>query len=122
MGTERVNPRFDFLRRYGFTEEQFQQTGLEWVMLDEVRQRHTDMLAELETTAKFVVERLQTVPAVHSLKSGWLPVYSMPIFGLVGSHGSTLAHRVPIHAWRFGRCEIGHLLHYCSWPLRLFPA
>ena len=38
-------------------------------MLDQVHERHTGMLAELQTTARYVVERLQTVPAVHSLKS-----------------------------------------------------
>jgi putative GTP pyrophosphokinase len=61
--------RADFLRRYGFTEEQFKQTGLEWEVLDQIRKHHTGMLQELQTTAAYVVERLQTVPEVHSLKS-----------------------------------------------------
>jgi ppGpp synthetase/RelA/SpoT-type nucleotidyltranferase len=61
--------RVDFLRRYEFTEEQFKQTGLAWEVLDNVRDQHTAMLKELQTTATYVVERLQTVPAVHSLKS-----------------------------------------------------
>src|ERR1700722_8246601 len=61
--------RLDFLRRYGFTEEQFQQTGLEWGRLEEVRTRHAEMPQELQTTAAYVVGRLQTVPEVHSLKS-----------------------------------------------------
>ena len=38
-------------------------------VLDQVRQHHTSMLSELRTTAQYVVERLQTVTAVHSLKS-----------------------------------------------------
>lgn len=59
----------DFLRKYGFSEEQFTKTGLEWEMLDEVRARHTALRSELQNTATFVVERLQTVPEVHSLKA-----------------------------------------------------
>lgn len=59
----------DFLRRHGFTEEQFNQTGLKWEALYQVREHHAAMLTELQTTATYVVERLQTVPAVHSLKS-----------------------------------------------------
>ena len=61
--------RADFLKRHRFTEEQFNQTALEWGVLDQIQERHKGMLAELQTTATCVVERLQTVPAVHSLKS-----------------------------------------------------
>jgi len=66
---EATRARAEFLKRYRFTDEQFAQTGLEWSLLDQVRERHTGMLKELQTAASYVAERLQTVPAVHSLKT-----------------------------------------------------
>lgn len=60
--------RDDFLSRCGYTVEQFQQTGLEWSLLQQVFERHTAMVRELQTAATYVSERLQALPAVHSLK------------------------------------------------------
>src|SRR5579872_10304 len=55
-------------RAYNFTEEDFAKTGLEWPLLQRVCDRHLAMEAELRTTADYISQRLQSVPAVHSLK------------------------------------------------------
>lgn len=57
-----------FFGSYGLSEETFQKTGLEWSLLGQIHGRHTEMTKELESAAGYVSERLQLVPAVHSLK------------------------------------------------------
>jgi ppGpp synthetase/RelA/SpoT-type nucleotidyltranferase len=57
-----------FLGRYGYTEEDFNQAGLEWSLLQQIFDHHTSLAKELQTTARYVSERLQELSAVHSLK------------------------------------------------------
>lgn len=59
--------RNQFLRKYNFTEEQFETSRLEWSLLEQIYVRHTSMVGELQTSANYISQRLQSVPAVHSL-------------------------------------------------------
>ena len=56
------------LSRHGLTVEEFQQTGLDWTLLNRIFECHQAMFSELNTTATYIAQRLQHVPAVHSLK------------------------------------------------------
>jgi ppGpp synthetase/RelA/SpoT-type nucleotidyltranferase len=60
--------RDDFLKCHNFTQEQFNSTGLDWSLLEQVHGRHTRMLEDLQSTASYISQRLQLVPAVHSIK------------------------------------------------------
>lgn len=64
--TANVNKR-DFLRAYNFTEEDFKTANLEWSLLEQIYCRHMGMVGELQTTANYISQRLQSVSAVHSL-------------------------------------------------------
>ncbi|HXM45893.1 MAG TPA: RelA/SpoT domain-containing protein [Bryobacteraceae bacterium] len=57
-----------FLDRYNFTAEDFQQADLDWALLDRIYEHHRTAVSELQTTATYISERLQLVPAVHSIK------------------------------------------------------
>ena len=58
----------DFLKRYNFTNEEFEKTGLDLSILNQIYEQHTGMLGELQSTANYILQRLQLVSAVHSLK------------------------------------------------------
>src|SRR5690242_4396742 len=60
--------RSTILAKCGRTEEDFQNTGLDWAEILNICSLHLGMLDELQTTAKYVSERLQAVPEVHSIK------------------------------------------------------
>jgi putative GTP pyrophosphokinase len=62
-----VIDRSQFLRSYNFTEEQFKTTELDWSLLEKICDRHASMVSELQTSANYISQRLQFVPAVHSL-------------------------------------------------------
>jgi GTP pyrophosphokinase len=62
-----VVDRSHFLRSYHFTEEQFKAADLDWSLLEQIYTRHISMVGELQTTAGYISQRLQSVPAVHSL-------------------------------------------------------
>jgi ppGpp synthetase/RelA/SpoT-type nucleotidyltranferase len=59
--------RGEFLRSYNFTEEQFKGSELDWSLLEQIYVRHISMVGELQTTANYISQRLQSVPTVHSL-------------------------------------------------------
>ena len=56
-----------FLILHGFTREEYEKTELEWQTLLDVGEHHKATMAELRTAARYIAERLQEVPAVHSL-------------------------------------------------------
>ena len=58
----------NFLERYNLTEQEFRQTGLEWPLLEQIHNQHLDSTKDLQSVADYVSGRLQSVPAVHSLK------------------------------------------------------
>jgi putative GTP pyrophosphokinase len=56
-----------FLSQYNFTADQLKAAGLEWSVLQRIYEKHLGMMGELQTTATYISQRLQTVPAIHSL-------------------------------------------------------
>jgi putative GTP pyrophosphokinase len=56
------------LTRHGFTREDFESTGLEWPLLEDICAHHRAASADLQTAATYISQRLQQVPAIHSLK------------------------------------------------------
>lgn len=58
----------NFLQRYSFTKEEFDQTGLSWDDLERIYSLHVSSGSELQATGDYIVSRLSTLPAVHSLK------------------------------------------------------
>jgi ppGpp synthetase/RelA/SpoT-type nucleotidyltranferase len=56
-----------FLLNYNFTIEDLDNSKLEWSLLEQVHTRHVSMIGELQTTANYISQRLQALPAVHSL-------------------------------------------------------
>jgi ppGpp synthetase/RelA/SpoT-type nucleotidyltranferase len=56
-----------FLECHNFSPEEFESTGLQWSILQEIHDHHVAAFQELQTTARYITERLQRVPAVHSL-------------------------------------------------------
>jgi putative GTP pyrophosphokinase len=64
----RLPVKDEFLRKYRFSISEFKSTELEWSFLEEVCARHYANLQELQTTGEYILQRLRSVPAVHSLK------------------------------------------------------
>lgn len=60
--------RSEFLSRHNFTEKDFKACGLEWPVLEAIADHHRGRTPELQTTASMLVQTLQQVPHVHSLK------------------------------------------------------
>ena len=60
--------RKGFLERHNFGEDEFNSAGLQWTVLQEIHDHHAGASDELQTTARYITERLQLVPAIHSLK------------------------------------------------------
>ena len=61
--------RTQFLCSHNFTEDQFKKANLDWHLLEQIHVRHSSRVGELQTTASYISERLQAVPAVHSLNT-----------------------------------------------------
>ena len=57
-----------FLERHNFTQNEFEFTGLDWQLLLEIHEHHIAASEELQTTARYITERLQALPEVHSIK------------------------------------------------------
>ena len=58
----------NFLQQYSFTKEEFEQTGLSWDDLETICSLHASSIGELQATGDYIVSRLSTLSAVHSLK------------------------------------------------------
>jgi putative GTP pyrophosphokinase len=58
----------DFLRQYNFTNDDFEKTELDWSVLAQIYEHHTERIDELKSTADYILQRLQLVSAIHSLK------------------------------------------------------
>lgn len=58
----------DFLLRYNVSDKEWESCQLDWSVLEQVFERHVAMETELEATARYVSERLQALPQVHSIK------------------------------------------------------
>jgi len=56
------------LARHGLTVVGFEATGLDWTLLDSIREDHARASGELEQAMEYIAGRLRPVPAVHSLK------------------------------------------------------
>ena len=57
-----------FLRQYRFSSDDFMRTELDWSFLETVFALQHANQKELQTTAEYISQRLQQVPAIHSLK------------------------------------------------------
>ena len=57
-----------FLECHNFSQEDFQSTGLDWQLLLQIHEHHIAASEELQTTARYITERLQLLPEVHSIK------------------------------------------------------
>jgi putative GTP pyrophosphokinase len=66
-GGSRMN-RSEFLNRHNVSEKDFKSCGLEWSILQDIADHHRGRFAELQSTAAMLVQRLQQVAHVHSLK------------------------------------------------------
>jgi putative GTP pyrophosphokinase len=58
----------EFLHEHNFTKEQLRECGLDWPLLCQIRDHHVGRVDELKSTGNLVVQRLQGVAGVHSLK------------------------------------------------------
>ncbi len=64
-------PLFDrdaLLAKHGITPKEFERTGLQWSLLEDIYSHHQGASADLQTAATYISQRLQQVPSVHSLK------------------------------------------------------
>ena len=57
------------LQANGISDEEFRQSGLNAEALEQVYHRHCAGVAELESAASYIAQRLQRLPMVHSLKT-----------------------------------------------------
>lgn len=58
----------DFLKKYMISEEEFENTGIDWRELEDIYTDYKPRMAEYERVALFVLECLRVVKNVHSVK------------------------------------------------------
>jgi ppGpp synthetase/RelA/SpoT-type nucleotidyltranferase len=59
--------RDQFLRNYNLADGQVRDAGLDWSVLEQICDRHIATSEELQTTATYISQRLQSLPSVHSI-------------------------------------------------------
>jgi putative GTP pyrophosphokinase len=58
----------DFLKRYNISDSDFETTGLDWAVLQQIHRHHCERMPELENAAALISRSLQPVPSVHSTR------------------------------------------------------
>jgi len=62
------NLDLELLARHDLTGEEFQRAGIAWDCLRDIAKAHRSAIQELKVDAEHIAQRLQAVPAIHSLK------------------------------------------------------
>ena len=57
-----------FFKKYNLEKDVLENSNLNWESLQEIYETHVNNIGKLESTAKYIADRLQPVPQVHSLK------------------------------------------------------
>lgn len=66
---EVVMEKSKFFEKYRIEEDDFNKTGLDWQNLMEIKNRHLENSPSLKTHAHYVLERLQEIDQVHTVRS-----------------------------------------------------
>jgi putative GTP pyrophosphokinase len=68
MSKPSLGDQRDFIKHYGFTEDEFNSTGLAWDDMKKIYDLHCDSREELQMTGEHISKLIATIPDVHSIK------------------------------------------------------
>lgn len=66
--TKPIFDRDGLLERHGITVSEFQSTGLQWSLIEDICAHHERSFGDLLSAANYISQRLQQVPDIHSTK------------------------------------------------------